>query len=433
MRRRLLLSSLALALAALLALALPLAVSVRGLLERRALDALQGTVEQFALLVDATSRTCSEVQLRVAQVEGLSSTITVVTTRGAVIATTAPQGDPRLGPELAEARTGRVGRRVADGRIALAVPLATAVCGSPLVLHAAEPDLQLRGQVRGAWASIAVIGVVVAGGAAGGAWLLGRRLARPFETLATSARQLGEGDFSMRSSRSGLAEADAIADALDDSADRLGRALARSTAFAADASHQLRTPLTALRLHLEAAPDPDQPAIRDALEEVDRLETTIEDLTALTRVDGPDEDVDPCALIEQWLPAWRAIAVERGREIDTDLTVVPRLRVRPAAVSQALQVLLDNALDHGCGRITITVGPAREDAGTGGAVRLCVADEGADPDTADRVARSRGHGLPLARALIAAEGGQLTITSNDRGTVACLVLPGPAADAAAGR
>lgn len=423
MRRRLLLSSLALTLAALLALALPLAVAVRGLLERRAMDALQGSVEQFALLVDTTSRSCSEVQLRVAQVEGLPTTITVVTTRGTVLATTAPRGDPRIGRELAAARTGRVGREVAAGRIAVAVPLATAVCGNPLVLHAAEPDAALHGQIRGAWASIAGIVVVVAGGAAGGAWLLGRRLSRPFETLATSARQLGEGDFSTRSDRSGLAEADAIADALDDSADRLGRALARSTAFAADASHQLRTPLTALRLHLEAAPDPDQASIRDALEELDRLEETIEDLTALTRVDGPDEDVDLCALIEQWLPAWRAVAAERGRELDTDLAVVPRLRIRPAAVSQAMQVLVDNALDHGRGRVTIAAGPARPDAN--GAVRVCVTDEGAAADTTDRTARPGGRGLPLARALIAAEGGQLTITSDHRGTVACLLLPGP--------
>jgi signal transduction histidine kinase len=271
-------------------------------------------------------------------------------------------------------------------------------------------------------------------------------MARPFESLATSARRLGDGDFSARAPRSGLDEADAIGQALDGTAERLGRAVERSSAFTADASHQLRTPLTALRLQLEALEETvgTRPETTAALAEADRIEATIDDLVALTRIDGPDTEVALAPLIDERLPAWRAIAAEQGREVVAEVPEGATVRARPGAIAQILQVLLDNALEHATGTITVEVVAADRGERGDRAVRICVTDEGASrgpaappvpPDpgrTGDVPSGSgptdrpaAGRGLALARALAAAEGGQISFAEEPSGTRACLILPVP--------
>jgi signal transduction histidine kinase len=130
--------------------------------------------------------------------------------------------------------------------------------------------------------------------------------------------------------------------------------------------------------------------------------------------------VDLAALVDRRLPAWRALAEERGRSVVAELLPSPAVRVRPEALVQALQVLLDNALEHGEGTVTVRVAPARPDE-PDVAVRVCVADEGPGPDAV--IERPDGRGLPLARALVAAEGGRLTVAGSDGGTRVCLVVP----------
>lgn len=450
MRKRLLVSAVALVLTALLAFALPLGWAVRGLLEGRAVDAVQAAAEPFGLLLDASPR-CSELLVQVVQLRDQPLVVSVVGGDGSLLATTAPNGRPAIGQEILDAAGGRPGRSVDDGRVAVAVRLSTNVCGQPLLLHMVVSDATLRGQVRNAWLLIAGVATVVAAGAAGAAWWFGRRLAVPLEQLATSAGRLGEGDFTARAPRSGLPEADLIADALDDTAVRLGRSADRANAFAADASHQLRTPLTALRLHLEtlAAVQPG-PSVDAALEEADRLEHTIDELVALTRPDTAAHELDLAALVGQRLPAWEELAAQQGRELLFEVLPVPPVHARPGAVGQALQVLLDNALRHARGRITVRLAPALPDD-PDGTVRLCVLDEGpavaapagsgsvgedrSEPagdgaKRADRNANRRGgRGLPLARALIHAEGGELSLAIEPDGSTACLLLPGARARA----
>ena len=75
--------------------------------------------------------------------------------------------------------------------------------------------------------------------------MLSRRLVRPLDTLAATARRLGDGDFAARTHPTGVAEVDAVGATLDDGARRIGRLVAAEREFSANASHQLRTPLTA--------------------------------------------------------------------------------------------------------------------------------------------------------------------------------------------
>jgi signal transduction histidine kinase len=411
----------ALVLATVTAFAVPLAIAMTRLLESRALDGLQGRVEQLALQLDFAARDCGELQLRVAQADTDDVEVTVVGSDGVVVATTATTGPLRLAEEaVSDAATDRVGRHLGDGRLEVATLLTTTVCGRPLILHFAAPDVELRRSLVAAWSSILAVAAVVAALAAGVGAQLARRLARPFEALTEAATRLGDGDFSVRAPRSGLDEADAIAVALDGTAERLGRAIERSAAFTADASHQLRTPLTALRLQLESLEltGADPAGVAAALTEADRLEATIAELTALTRLDAPEIAVDLGALVAERLASWQAVARESDREVREHLVPVPTVLVRPAAIAQAIEVLVDNALRHGRGTVTVRVAPARPDD-PDGIVRVSVEDEG----EVVALERPGGRGLALARTLVAGEGGQLAISSGPDGTTAAIMLP----------
>lgn len=438
-------SVLAVLIVGLLVFAVPLAVAVRARLIDEAYDQLQAAMEPVALFLERDGRNCSELRLLV-RVLGTAAEASVWTLDGRLVETNDRTVAPP-GPALEAAAQGRIGRAQHGGRVAVATRLSTDVCLQPLLLRVARPDDVLRQDIRQAWAQLAVLGAGVLLLGAGAARWLGRRLATPLEALAGSARRLGDGDFTARAPRSGLEEPDAIADALDATAERLGRAAQRSAAFTADASHQLRTPLTALRLQLEAlaATGADPTGVEEALAEADRLEATVDELVALTRIEGTEEVVDLVDLVAERLPPWRAFAREQGRDLVTEHLDAPPVVARRAALGQALQVLLDNAFEHGQGVVTVRVGPSLPtgEVGGGGA-RVCVLDEGPGIDASalrSRMARDRGggplpltggRGLVLARTLVEAEGGRLSVERVADATRACLVLPGaPTGDAPA--
>ncbi len=436
MRRRILLSTVAVLAAALLAFAVPLGIAVRSVLTGRALDSLQGELEQVRLVVDQQARSCGEVQLFLALARRSPLDLSLFTPAGGLLLAE-PGHRPAADTTVAAAAGGTVGRARLDDAVVASLPMASTVCGSAMILRGERPAEALDASVRRSWLAIAAVGLGVLALAALAAVVQGGRLARPLEALARSARNLGDGDFSSRAPRSGLPEPDAIADALDATADRLGRAVQRGSAFTADASHQLRTPLTALRLNLEALQPRDPELVGAALAEADRLEHTIDELVALTQLDAAEEDVDLAALVDERVAGWRELAGAAGRRVEVEVVPTPAVRVRGAAVGQALQVLLDNALQHGRGTVTVRVSPTLPSGADGGrGARVCVTDEGpglppevtAAPPGADRggglLPVRGGRGLALARSLIEGEGGRLTLASVDDGTRACLVLPG---------
>ena len=437
MRRRLVLGGVAVVTLTLLAFALPLGFVVRSQVVASGLDGFAGSIEQTATLIDERSRTCAEVQVTLTALAREDVEVTVLDRMGEarfVQRSALEEGQVPIANEVvARAIAGATGSDVIGDRLYVAVPLSTTVCGERLVLQGSTTDEGLDRRVRRGWFLLALAAgvAVVAGGLAAAA--AGRRFARPLESLAAAARELGDGDFTTRAPRSGMEEADAIADALDRTADRLGRAVARGTAFAADASHQLRTPLTALRLHLEAAraaPGADTTAIDAALTEADRLAATVAELVELTHLDAEAREVDLGDLVRGRAAAWRHHADQLGRTLDVETAPGVRSTVRPTAVAQALEVLVDNALAHGTGRVLVRVTPSTPDAAED-TVRLRVTDDGDGmPDDAltDRSDRGGlpvhgGRGLALARDLVEGEGGRLVLGAEDGRTSATIVLP----------
>ena len=186
--------------------------------------------------------------------------------------------------------------------------------------------------------------------------LQARRFIRPLERLADTSARLGEGDFSARAGRMELPELDRVARALDTAAVQIAQLVGRQREFAANVSHQLRTPLTAMILRLDELATLEDPAaareeIEATLRVADRLEQTVTDLLELARVGdiGRPRDVDLAELARRHGEHWRPVYARAGRELRLDADGPLPARVSPGGVAQALDVLLENALAHGAG------------------------------------------------------------------------------------
>lgn len=332
---------------------------------------------------------------------------------------------PARGDEVVRTtlRSGRPSDRAAGGRLIVAVPLVVAERVVGAVRAERADAAPANRSVRARWLLAAGAAALVAC-AALAALILARRLVAPLDRLASAAGALGEGDFAARTPRSGMPELDAIADSLDTTAARLGELVTRERAFSADASHQLRTPLAALRIELEALELRGED-VTAPLAQVDRLEQTITTLLAVAR-DAPRRDAaaDLAMLADELAARWRGELARAGRPLHVAVTTPERIaRASRHVIGEALNVLAENALRHGAGPVTVTVREA------GDALAIDVADAGrgfvGDPDAAFTRRNGEGHGigLALARSLVQAEGGRLLITRASPAPVVTLLLP----------
>ncbi|MGY0067805.1 ATP-binding protein [Streptomyces sp. QTS137] len=243
------------------------------------------------------------------------------------------------------------------------------------------------------------------------------RLASPLTDLAETAERLGSGDPRPRHRRYGVPELDRVADVLDSSAERIARMLTAERRLAADASHQLRTPLTALSMRLEEITLTDDPeTVKDeatiALAQVERLTDVVERLLTNSRDPrtGSAVTFDLDEVIQQQLAEWRPAYRSAGRAIVTSGKRHLRAVGTPGAVAQVLAALIENSLMHGGGTVALRTRV------TGNQVVIEVTDEGPGVPT-DLGARiferaisghnSTGIGLAVARDLAEADGGRL--------------------------
>ena len=246
------------------------------------------------------------------------------------------------------------------------------------------------------------------------------RLSAPLVYLAASAEQIGSGQVRPRLERTGIEEIDLVADELARSSDRMAARLAAERQFASDASHQLRTPLTALSMRLEEiAETSSQPEVRveaeKSLEQVERLVGVVDDLLGRSRKarGSGTELVNLDDVFDQQRQEW-APTFERARR---RLVIEPTealVFATPGGLAQVLATLIENSLKHGDGTTTVS---ARESNGSQ-AIVVEVRDTGAGvpDDIASRIferevtgGRGTGLGLALARDLVTADGGRLEL------------------------
>jgi signal transduction histidine kinase len=271
------------------------------------------------------------------------------------------------------------------------------------------------------------------------ALLQARRLARPLEELARAADRLGSGAARPLGRRYGVLELDRVAEGLDGSAQRITDLLSAERDFAVDASHQLRTPLTALSMRLEemiaAADYPD--VVREegaaALAQTERLTDVVSQLLGRARrsIAGAPAlaSVDDIVAqqVNEWEPAFRRVS----RKLEVTGAKGLQAYATPGGASQVIATLLDNALVHGAGAVTIRTSQTRR------SVVVEVRDEGSGvpPELVPRIFErsvsgsptGTGLGLALARTVAAADGGQVVLV-RPRPAVFALFLPHGTAD-----
>jgi signal transduction histidine kinase len=263
-----------------------------------------------------------------------------------------------------------------------------------------------------------------------------RRLAAPLIYLAASAEQLGSGQVRPRIKPSGVEEIDLVAAELARTADRLAARLAAERQFTADASHQLRTPLTALSMRLEeiqvlAESEDVREEARISLEQVERLVTVVDDLLATSRraAGGTTEVVQLDDVLRQQEEEWARTFEAAGRRLEVSYDPQVNVLATPGGLAQVLATLIENSLTHGGGTTSIRTRPS----GANGYV-VEVADEGLG--VSDELAptiferhvtsgRGTGLGLALARDLAAADGGRLSLAQRRPAVFALFLSAAP--------
>ncbi len=298
------------------------------------------------------------------------------------------------------------------------------------VVRVSFPTEEVREQVRDNWLRLGLLSVLVLAGAASLGWLVARWATGPVEQLEDGARRLADGDLSGRAEvEHGPPELQHLAITFNDMAARLEVLVRSQRAFVADASHQLRTPLTALRLRIESLEatmddrgDPDTArADLEAIDaELERLGQLVEGLLALARSESATGTVvvDAAELAEDTITRWSALAEEQGVMLVLDAPPSAPARCVAGGLEQVLDNLLDNALvvaPHGSA-VQMEVSDELD------AVRVSVRDHGPGLSLADRAratdrfwrapgAPSGGTGLGLAIAseLVTVSGGSLTL------------------------
>jgi signal transduction histidine kinase len=425
-RRRLVRSIVAVAAAAVALFALPLAFAVHNAYQDEELLRLQRDTVAATRAIDIPTHPGDAIEL-----PGGKDTLAVYNAKGVRIAGKGPTAADRL------VRDALRGERPTDAgtgnRLIAAVPLLAneRVVGA---LRAERGDDAVESASRHAWLVLAAIALLLITLAGLVARLLATRLASPLEQLALAASRLGSGDFSARAPSSGVQEADEIAHALDATAKRLDDLVSRERAFSSDASHQLRTPLAALRIEIESMEleGNDAPQLKRALEQLNRVESTIETLLAVAR-DAPRTAThfNLVDLLDTTAERWRDTLASQGRP----LRVRTDKRRHDAAASaevvrEILDVLLDNALRYGAGEVELRVHERDawlvtevQDHGQGFASGPDDPFERRDPG-----AGGHGIGLALARSLAHAEGGSLSIVDAGPHPVVALVLRSAEAD-----
>lgn len=419
MRRQLVVVALATTVTVAIAFVVPLAILVRALAADRALDDADRVARTLIPVLVTGDRDAAALAVEQVAV-ATPATVSVHLYGGAVL------GPPTDDPDVADARQGRtVERTAADGGRTLLTPVVSQRGGTS-VIRVAVPAASLTAGVDTAWLTLTGVGVVLVAIAVLIADRLGRSAVIQATAVAVAARRLAAGDREARAPVNGGPELSDAARALNALADRIDTLLSAEREAAADLSHRLRTPMTALRLDVEAL-DPSEATDR-VLDDLSALDVAVDQVIRAARGVGGDRDdvrADAGEVVTSRSEFWGALAHDEQRSWVCDRgsggLVVALDEERLAAVVDAL---LGNVLSHTEPPVGCRVAIDR----VGDRVRIRIDDEG--PGFAPSAARrgrsgggSTGLGLDIARRTAESVGGALRIGGRDDGGRVDLELP----------
>ncbi|MEC3978094.1 ATP-binding protein [Amycolatopsis sp. H20-H5] len=397
MRRRILLAILLAVMVTAAVLGIPLGFTARSVVESAYVDPLAERARDVAAVLDN--------ELANGQPIDLDQVRAAVPSDGLLIVRVTGQQEKRYGSTLVGDTISQEVAMARDGKVTLAAP------AGPMRSRQTQVTLLVVLLVVLSIATGAVVATVTA-----------RRLARPLRHVADRAAKLGGGDFRPDPSRYGVGELDMVAEALDSSGSALAQLVQRERQLVGDVSHQLRSRLTALQLRLEPLtmhPDPDvADESKAAQEQADRLADALNELLAAARAarEVGAEPVDLTTTLPQVAEEWRQLLRAEGRNLRLRVPDVLMARATPGRLREVIGVLLDNALRHGAG--TVTLGARRGDAEGTVVVEVSDTGSGVPDELAPHVFErgfsgggSTGVGLALARALVEADGGRLELSS----------------------
>ncbi len=466
MARRLLLAYVTLIAVVLLVLEVPLGVTYRD----RQLDDLRAAVQGDAVILasyaedslESGQGTNAALQRLAAEYTRRSNgRVVIVDAVGIAIIDTMPLADdtvvrdfstrPEIGVALAGGVASGVRGSVTLGTRLLYVAVPVASSG---VVHGAVritfPTSTVDGRVRRNWLSLALIGVGTIGAATAAGIALARWVVRPLRRLEEATTALGRGALDTRIAvNDGPPEVRRLAAAVNETAARLEALVGAQDAFVADASHQLRTPLTSLRLRLELVESSlrEMPEAADeasnvsaSLGEVARLSRLVDGLLALahaerTGASATAEAIDLAAVAQERAEAWSPVADEEHVTLLVESSSPVTVRATADRLAQVLDNLLANAIEAAPARSTVTIsariGPA------GGELHILDRGPGLPDEERERAfdrfwsgrgsgGRLGGSGLGLAivRKLVEADGGSVELRLRPGGGIdATVVLP----------
>jgi signal transduction histidine kinase len=450
--RRLVASYLALAVVVLVALEIPLGLTyARGERQELTRRVERDAVVLATLSEDTLERGAARLSGRLATLVDdyagdTGARVVITDARGVAVADTDPPVPGRRSfasrPEVRGALGGdivsgvRRSETLGTDLLYVAVPVA-----SSGVIHGAVrltyPTSAVDRRVDRYWLTLAAVAGVVLTLTALIGWVLARQVSRPLARLEAGAAAAGAGDLGVRVDPAGPPEVRALGEEFNAMVATLERLVRAQEAFVSDASHQLRTPLTALRLRLEnleaGVGDAGAADVEAVQAEVDRLGRLVDGLLALARADRrpvPAQPVDVGAVVAERAGAWAALAEELGVAIRTDVPGRLGALAAPGTLEQVLDNLIENALgaSPAGGAVTLSA------AAVPGAVEVRVADQGPGIPPADRerafdrfwrapdaVGDGTGLGLAIVRRLVRADGGDVVLDEAPGGGLEAVV------------
>lgn len=455
MSRRLLVSYLALAVVVLALLEIPLGISYA----RNERHDLSANVERDAVALASLAEDTLEHRTAVPAALAASAEryqrdsggrVVIVDKRGRAMVDSAatPGTDFSNRPEIRTALDGTVAtgarhsRTLGSDLLYVAVPV-----GSSGVVHGAVritySTSEVDERVRRYWLILAAIAAVVLSVAVALAGGFARWIARPLARVDAAAGDVASGKLATRVPLTGPPELRRLAGSFNEMVAKLEAMLRSQEQFVADASHQLRTPLTALRLRLENLAQDGEPGrgeeLEAALGELERLGGLVDGLLTLARADRAASapiDLDVAAAIDERVEAWSALAAEQGVQLASRVEGRARARVTAGRIEQVLDNLLANALEAAPAGSSIELAAARAD----GWVEIRVGDRGLGmaPEEIgrafDRFWRAGtntggfGLGLAIVQRLVRADGGEIELRPRPGGGLEAIVRLPPASE-----